>query len=322
MGARPDLDLSDIMPAYREFLFGEGTSTAGINHIRATPEGDSWEPKPVGDEEAIPGYLYEGAIQRDPLKPWRIGNGPGSCSTSQEVVSARPAFAWDVNGWYRTIGVPFPYVDATSGVLSKSYVASGGQESARATYYLKRLLNKAVRGLYDTYPLGEVFLDDEYVQDELKAKAAAEASRRSREGSYTRPETVMDEWGYKIDPESTDVVDTVDNAVQDGGSQEERPFEPIEWVYSYWMWQTRRNHLPSTDALEQWQGHLVSALARGGHKVEIAVGVAGKSPHPYTVGFFDEHWVVFLHEDQAPSAELAERAATALIDTMGDRHPK
>ena len=87
MGARPDLDLSDIVPAYREFLTGRGTSTAGINRIRATPDGDWWEPLSVGDEEAIPRHLY-GTFgeRRDPLAPWRIGNGPTACSTSQELV--------------------------------------------------------------------------------------------------------------------------------------------------------------------------------------------------------------------------------------------
>lgn len=318
MGARPDLDLSDILPAYQSFITGHGTSTAGINHIRATPEGDVWEPLEVGDEGFIPGHLYESAKQRDPLVPWRIGNGPGSCSTSQEMVLARPTFAWDVNGWYRTIGVPFPYVNATSGVLSRSYVDSGGQESARATYYLKRLLNKAVRGLYDTHPLGDPFLDDQYVQDALKAKASAEAARRSRDGFYTKPEAVMDEWGYSVTPEDEDGVDTANPVVQDRVSPEETPFEPIEWVYSYWMWQTRSSYLPVTEPLEQWQRLLVSALAAGRHKVEIAVGRSGKTPHPFTVGFFDEHWVIFLNEDEEPSAELAERAATALIKTMGD----
>lgn len=317
--ARPDLDLSDILPAYQEFITGRGTSTAGINRIRATPEGDRWEPQEVGDEEAIPAYLYiEPPV--DPLKPRRVGYGPKTASTCQDLVSTRPTFSWDVNGWYRTLGVPWPYVDATSGVLSRAYVASGGQESARATYYLKRLLNKAVRGLYDTHPLGQLFLDDEYVQQELLARAAAEASRRSARGNYTKPEAVMDEWGYQTLPEDEGVVDTIDSSVQDVTAPEEPPFEPIEWMYSYWLWQTSRQHLTSTSRLEQWQTLLVSALAAGGHRVEIAVGLAGKSPHPYTIGWFDECWVVFLNEVEDPTKDLAERASTALIDLMGARN--
>lgn len=316
MGARPDLDLSDILPAYQSFITGTGTSTAGINRIHATPEGDRWMPMEVGDEGRIPQHLYS-TPTLDPLKPRRIGNGPPVCSTSQVMVSARPSFAWDVNGWYAKVGVPFPYVNATSGVLSRAYVATGGQASAQATYYLKRLLDKAVRGLYDTYDLGVQFLDDEYVQEALKRKASAEAARRSKDGSYTKAEAVMDEWGYKIDPEDTDGLDTDKPDMLDGVTPEEDSrYDPIEWVYSYWLWQTAHRYETSTTKLEEWQRLLVSVIARRGHRIEFAVGRSGKTPHPYTIGQFDGYWVVFLHENEEPTEDLAARAADALLDQI------
>ncbi len=312
MGQRPDLDLSDILPAYQEFISGRGTSTAGVNRIRATPEGDVWEPQEVGDESAIPDWLYSDWFGDDST-PRRVGNGPATCSTSQVVALRRPLFAWDVNGWYRTIGVPFPYVNATQGVLSRSYVASGGQRSARATYYLKRLLDRAVRPLYDAMPLGHQFLDDEYVQEALKAAASAEAGRRSADGFYTKPESVMDEWGYKIEESDDTGVDSQKKAVLNGAAPEgDSHFEPIEWVYSYWLWRTRARLVDSAP-LEQWQTLLVSSLARRKQQVNLAVGRSGKSDHPYTVGKFDGVWVVFLHEDQQPTQDLADRAANALM---------
>lgn len=320
MGTRPDLDLSDILPAYQTFITGHGTSTAGVNRIHATPEGDKWMPMEVGDEGRIPHHLFGESTRRDPLKPWRIGNGPPVCSTSQVLVSARPSFAWDVNGWYAKVGVPFPYVNATSGVLSRSYVATGGQASPQATYYLKRLLDKAVRGLYDTYPLGVQFLDDDYVQEALKRKAAEEAARRSRDGSYTKAETVMDEWGYKVDEIVEDGLDTdKPDVLNDLAPVEDSRFDPIEWVYSYWLWQTTLSMEPSTQELEEWQRLLVSVLAQRGERVEIAVGRSGKSPHPYTVGRFDGYWVVFLHEDEEPTKDLATRAADALLEQISTR---
>ena len=129
----------------------------------------------------------------------------------------------------------------------------------------------------------------------------------------------MYEWGYKIEDEDATPIDTPSQVVQDESLPEDPSFEPIEWVYSYWLWQTSRTYLSSTDTLEQWQGLLVQALAQGGHKVQLSVGQSGaKIPNPFTVGWFDEHWVVFLNEREQPSAELAERAAAALIDIMGE----
>lgn len=320
MGTRPDLDLSDILPAYREFL-GEYESTAGINFVKASvPEDQDYQEASLGWGSSQPhlqaGYVPRSMAARD--EPYRVGNGPEVCSTSRVLVSTRPSFGWDVNGWYATIGVPFPYVDATSGALSRSYMAAGGQESPRATYFLKRLLNKAVRGLYDAYPLGEQFLDDEYVQDAIKARAADEAGRRSADGSYTKAQSVLDEWGYKLEEEDTPgVVDTTSNDVLDGVSPEDSPFEPIEWIYSHWLW--RSTKVDATQQLERWQGLLVSALSQQGHHTHLAVGLCGDQPKPYAVRHVDGHWVVFLGENEEPTEELAALAAASLLDQTSTR---
>lgn len=319
MGARPDLDLSDILPYYREFM---DPSTVGINHVRPRyGEHEEYVEQPMGHEEVIPEHLYE--RHRKPwmpttLDPFRVGNGPTVCSTSREMVSARPAFSWDVNGWYRTLGVPFPYVHATSGVLSKAYVASGGQQSPRATYYLKRLLNKAVRAEYDAMPLGEgKFLDDEYVQQEMKARAQAEASRRSRDGSYTKAKDVLDEWGYVVDEDDDPGVDKYRKSRKDRDSPETDAYGPIEWTYSYWLWKTPQVW-GSTTRLETWQTLLVSALSEAGHNVGLTVGLMGKQPQDYAVGLFDGHWIVFLNSEREPTQEMAAKAASALMNDMNN----
>jgi hypothetical protein len=317
MGMRPDLDLSDILPAYQGFLTGEGTSTAGINRIRATPEGDVWEPKIVGDEESIPTHLYwDWGQTRDRSKPILVGNGPKTCSTSQVMALGRPLFSWDVNGWYRTLGVPFPYINATSGVLSQSYVANGGQESARATYYLKRLLNRPVRASYDLSELGSLFLDDEYVQDEIKARAAAEAGRRSARGSYTDPRAVMDEWGLVVEEKDDEEVDTGPDKVLTGVQPEDSPdLDPVEWVYSYWLWNTEKDYADSVQ-LERWQNLLVSAVALKGLQLNIAVGLAGSQPEGYAVTCQEGTWVMYLEEGRDPTAELAGQAAEVLLNQI------
>lgn len=309
MGFREALDLSDILPAYEEFL-GDYESTASITFVDQTKrKADPWE-----NPEAIPHRLYAPVLARSSV-PTRVGTGPATCSTCTEVALAAPAFAWDVNAWYRTLTIAFPYVHATSGALSKAYVACGGQESARATYYLKRLLNKAVRGLYDTHPLGERFLDDEYVQAEMKAAAQAEASRRSATGSYTSATEVLDEWGYNLEENDATVVDTVEESVQDMTAPESpKTQQPAEWMYSYWLWNSLGNK--GTDRLERWQRDLVSTLSRQGHRLHLAVGYVGDHDQPFRVHRVEGHWVVFLHEQAEPTVELAALAAGSLIQQM------
>lgn len=305
MGFRRDLDLAEILPAYREHL---GVGTAGVNFVDEKRRGD----RDPFEHDAIPKSLY--AHQRGTFgeKPLRMGTGPATCSTCVDVISARPTFAWDVNGWYRIIGVPWSYVQATSGALSRSYIASNGQASARATYCLKRLLDRPSRAAYDRAPLGDPFLDDQYVQDEIKARAQAEASARSAKGKHTIATEVMDEWGYLLRPEE-DEPDHLDGEAppgQDEATPEEDSFDPIEWVYSYWLWKTYGG---LQSRIEQWQTLLVSALSARKARVDLAVGFMGHQPHDYTVGLFDGYWVVFLNDKVEPTSEMADKAADALI---------
>lgn len=304
MGFREAIDLSDILVSYREYL-GDYESTAAINFV----DPGRRAPDPFEEHGAIPARL-QAPRSTKPVIPTRIGNGPPTCSTRTTLVSARPTFSWDVNGWYRTIGVPWPYVRATSGVLSRSYVASGGQRSARATYYLRRLLNRPVRGAYDTWPLGEQFLDDEYVQDEMKARAQAEASRRSRGGSYTKASAVLDEWGYDLKEDDEGVVDNDLELVHDESTPETDTFEPVEWTFSYWLWDTFGDG--GTSRLEQWQTALVSVLSRSGHHLDLAVGLCGNMPDAFRVAEVDGYRVVFLRDTEQVTEALAVQAAEAL----------
>jgi hypothetical protein len=323
VGFRDDIDLSEILPAYREHLGAYG-GTVGINFVDGNKP---VEPDPF-EQEAIPKSLYarerSSAHLREPI---RMGTGPATCSTCTDVVSARPTFAWDVNGWYRTIGVPWTYVKATSGTLSRAYIAAGGQKSPRATYYLRRLLNGPVRASYDLTALGEVFLDDQYVQDEIKAKAQAEASRRSAGGTFTDATAVMDEWGYLLKPDSEDALDDQPVPVQDEESPENESFDPTEWAYSYWLWGSYGRYggdgWETIDRLERWQSLLVSALSARGARVDLAVGMlgnpGGEYPLHYAVRHIDEYWIVFLNENVAPTPELADKAAGLLLNCMTNK---
>ena len=303
MGFSQDLDLSDILPAYREHLGGH-RGTAGINFVDTDRQ-----PEHDRSHDPIPRSLYAPKRVMS-QEPERIGNGPTTCSTVTDVVSTRPTYAWDVNGWYRSIGVPFPYVNAATATLSRAYIAAVGQESARATYCLKRLLDRPSRAVYDAWPLGEVFLDDQWVEDAMKRKAQAEASRRSNDGTYTEAISVLDEWGYRIEDEEEEPDETSDSMPEEPGPD---TYEPIEWTYSYWVWRSRGG---STTRLEHWQALLVSALSVRGARVHLAVGLMGDQPQDYVVGRFDGHLIVFLHEGREPTEEMAARAADELMQKL------
>lgn len=318
MAQRPDLDLSEIIPAYRNWL-GDHESTAGINFVKSTVrEEETYEETSLGWGRTY-AHLQEGYAVRpsapsdDDLDAYRVGNGPAECSTSRDLVLDRPVFAWDVNGYYRLLGIPFPYVNATSGVLSRSYVASGGQEDPRATYYLKQLLHKGIRAEYDAMLLGEEYLNDTYVQDAIKARAAVEASRRTAAGVYTKADDVLDDWGLKIIPDGdTPGVDSAPVPRQDELAAEK--FDPIEWVYSYWTW--RAPVLVDLARLERWQAFLVSALSEAGHRVALTVGVMGHQPQNYAIGHHDQRWIVYLNSKVEPTREMAVNAAAALISDI------
>jgi hypothetical protein len=311
VGFRDDLDLTDILSSYREHLGAYGGSV-GVNFV------DEKKRQPEQEFDAIPKSLYA-RRQVVSEEPERIGDGPMTCSTCTDVISARATFAWDVNGWYRTVGVRWPYADATSGMLSRAYIATGGQSSARATYYLKRLLDKPSRAAYDAMPLGEVFLDDQYVQDEMKAKAQAEASRRSQGGTFTNAVSVLDEWGYLLRDDAKDDLDAESGLVQDEVAPEADVFEPTEWTYAYWLWRSRGcgpTRFGTTARLEQWQSLLVSALSVRKARVNLAVGLMGRQPQDYVVGRFDGHYVVFLNDAMEPTQKMAVQAANLLIHKM------
>lgn len=273
--------------------------------------------------EIAPHYQkYYGATFRnsqvDSGKPFKVGSGPESCSTSMDLVrSSRPAFAWDVNGWYRYLGITFPYVNATRGDLSKAYIAITGFADNRATYYLSRLLDREIRAEYDAMPCGEEYLDDIYVQAALKQRVVDEASRRSAKGHYTQPESILDEWGY------VNLLENLANASaadvdRDRGSGEDQVLRAAEWAYAYWLWKTR-GFGGGSASLALWQSLLIRAMSDRGVTMDLSVGLMSDQPQDSVVGRFDDRLVFFLHEDVEPDQDTARKAVEEALLFLNTR---
>lgn len=287
MSNRPDLDLSSILEEYDEYL----TSV------------DQWGSSMYGDEPVLVGGH----------------TSPGCFSTSRQVGPPRAPFAWDTNGWYRSIGIPFPYTDASVAALSRSYIATGGQANARATYCLKRLLHRQTRDDYDRQPLGTLFMDDEMVQARIRELARQEMLRRRMAGEEgVTPERVMSEMGYDFLPEESDTAspfDTASTGRQDRRSQ--RLQDKAPWGYGYWMWRRTRwvGRVVESDIerrMADWQILLVAEAAARGMTLTIGVGVVGGSASTLAVRPNGDHPVVFLPQDAEPNASTAAEAVTLL----------
>ena len=288
MSRRPDLDLSSILSEYDEYLTGV----------------DQWGASAYGDEPVLVVH----------------GSGPGCFSTSRQVGLRRAPFAWDTNGWYRSIGIPFPYTDASVADLSRSYIASGGQGDARATYCLKRLLHRATREEYDRQPLGTVFLDDELIQAQVREMARQEMLRRYLAGeAEVTAEQVMSDLGYDFVPEETDParagVDTDSSGRQDRRSQ--RLQDEAPWAYGYWMWRRTRwvGRIIESEieqAMIDWQRLLVADAAAPAMILTIGIGVVGGSASTLAVRPDGQYPVVFLPQDGEPNASTAAEAVTLL----------
>lgn len=108
----------------------------------------------------------------------RRGAGPLVFSTST-VIQPFPLVKWDVNGYYRDLGVS---VEATKKEMVDAYTEAQGHEDARRTYVLKQLLNSVIRRKYDAVPLGSVFVD----------RYILEGSARFLEASEERAPEVLD----------------------------------------------------------------------------------------------------------------------------------
>lgn len=266
---RPALDLSGILPSY-----------------------SLWTKEPEEDtHEESSGPKYPTPVV---LGSWK---GPEVWSTCTDVAPII-VFKWDVNGYYRELGV---HPDATRRELMQAYVACNGQESPRLTYCFKQLLNPKIRKEYDATPLGEPYLD-EYTQDELRKAAARESVKRCTVGEYVTPAEVLDEWGYELN---------------DGLEDAPTPPKPRRknFEYKYYAWQTSE-YLQDEERLAEWQSVLVSQAAQMGIKKKIAIGVTSlEAPGSFVIQKDSQgNPIIYLAENCEITEKMAKLALSRAVE--------
>lgn len=260
----------------------------------------------------------------DDSDPLLVGRGPVEASTCVALEGPLPLHIWDVNGYYRDLGV---HPRATRKELMRAYQAHGNNPSARVTYVFKQLLETSIRRAYDLMPLGEQFID-QYVMDEVHRQVKMEMSRQFARNNIQCErdifanikdpdyDEILNQMGFRKVPEDNP-GESLDTTPDDN----ETPKEPAErrgqretvFAYSYYLW---RSKCDDHERLARWQEHLISALVERGIQTRIAVGYLGRMAHPMAVGTVGTRVVVFLNEDEVPDSDLAHRAADRVVEAQ------
>lgn len=235
---RPDLDLSDLGDTY-----------------------DMWADSFLDNDT-------------DMLDPIVLPGSPLHISTCTDLVPGDPLFAWDVNGWYRHLRIPFPYrVRRTR--LAQHYLAVGGQWDARATWIFKQLLQPVVRRSYDLTPLGALYEADPVVQRALKDKVTRAKARALAEGrAEITDEEAAEEIGIDLKENSGTGLDEIHEWPQTEASG--------FGAYSYWVQDML--DLPLYDDLyiehlEVWRRLIHRIAVQAGMNLRFSLGLTAGSDY-------------------------------------------
>lgn len=252
----------------------------------------------------------------DPDAPVLVGDGDPDFSTCTDLETTDPVLCWDVNGYYRDLGVHWR---ATKKELFIAYRDDGGPDNARLTYVFKQLINPVIRRKYDKAPFGSRFVD-KYVAEEIiremKRQMAAAGMDTADDDNIRR---VAKHFGLETEPEDdTPEGDPVEEIDKDP-SQDEDVSDPPEilaaappFSYPFYLWRSRCD---DRERLGLWQSMLVQAFSQKGVKRRLSVGYLGRMAHSWSHMTVGRRLVVFLNENHEPTPEMAEAVADLIKTT-------
>lgn len=232
-----------------------------------------------------------------------------------------PEVIWDVNGYYRTLGVPFPHrfgphSPATRRTLAQAFHAADGLDDRRKTYCLDQLLDPTVRRVYDRMPLGEPYMDS-YWDEWLHKQAKIELSRRIAAGEILAEDAedggadkVLEEWGIQMEDKPEAQAASVPPPA--------RPTATANLTWSYYLWRCSYSATADIRArLDTWRSLLVEAFRDLDLRLTFRVGFLGKDPHPWMRIAWNGRLVFFLNKDRVPTTEYAAQAARLTRQELG-----
>lgn len=281
MSARPDLDIGELLQHYDQFLHA-GRGTFHVMPPLDESQRDLISVFPEAEEAIL-----------------RVGWGPDLCSSSTVLV-VLPEIIWDVNGWYRRLGVK---PDATRRQLRQAYYALDGPSSPRLSYILKQLLTRKIRREYDLCRLGELYMKDQAVIDAIKREAARLASEHNARMHQQGVRDAMKTYADALD----------DLGYEQGGIADPEPDDPPEpkddpWKYAFF----RQGAWSTGKIMDAWQQALVRELSRRRIRSVFAVG-SYRGPGAVRPVRHDGRLIFFLREGHKPGDSEAFLAVQAAV---------
>lgn len=288
---------------YRRFFGGGGAPGRPDGQFYVLPARQS----PGWQGTVIPPTMEETAGD-EPLIT-RAGPGADACSSCTDL-EPYPAWCYDVCGYYARLGVSWK---AGRTELKRAYLERGGPGDPMMTYALKQLLSPRIRAAYDRHKPGTPFLPDKYVQEELKAQAAREASKYNAQGLVTTMDEILRRMGLTFAQPGEEIRSPEPDPEPEPAPQP-RGYSGDSW-FAHWTWyETGFPETGCEDHLPRWQELLCRAFAQARLRIRFAVGLHdGHDPliRPAMSGM---PVIVFLGR-RPPTAQMAAEAAAAYLAT-------
>jgi hypothetical protein len=241
----------------------------------------------------------------EPEQPMLFGRQDMVETSTCTDLAIQPGVIWDVNGYYRTLGIPFPHRPVTRRSLMRAYQAAGGENDPWTTYCFNQLLDEAERRAYDASPLGEPYMDDRW-SEYLRNEAKKEVHRRIARGEWSGEESENPEARQRVLKEWNAYIP---------GPDDPPPAPPalprtVHLTWSYYLWRCSYRAVSDvTPRLDEWRTLLVKEFRARKIQIRFCVGFLGKEPHPWMRIEWERHLVFFLNVDQVPTKEYAVQAA-------------
>lgn len=238
------------------------------------------------DHNLKPARPVQGMEDEDGAYRAAYGELDMSMSTGLAVI---PKIIWDVNGYYRSLGIERPYMP-TRKMLRQGYQQAGGPDNERLTYYLKQLLDNQVRSEYDAMPLGSRYRDKYEIEQDMRRLSDVAKEMSEEEGRIVTVENLVDMYRPLPALEPLGVTDL--------------------WNWGFYALKSRKYN---TEDLSEWQKMLTRSFTKFNVAPTISLGYIGGTPKEYVIVRHDERDVIFLNENTKPSQGLADAAASKFI---------
>jgi len=198
-----------------------------------------------------------------------VNRGPFAWSTSQTIMRRSSTLCWDVNGYYRSLGIGYPFVHVTVKEIREAYLALDGPNDARLTQAFTTFLDPAAKAVYDAMPLGQRYPDPYVLLEEKLA---------SLDRGDTVPVTAKVVDGHIVYdiPEGYEMISghapgSLDNGRPTSKDDHHVSAKDPYYPYTVLLWDVA--HFDSL-VLEMWQKYLLAAAQEALYRPDrIGMGV-------------------------------------------------